>query len=483
MTAIYTPKFKPYAHQEEALRRLKGKQAFALLMEMRTGKSKTTLDDWGRLELEGKVDRLAIIAPGGVYRTWETACNEHLSDDLRQRAKISTWRSGAGATHKRELDFFLSPACEGPKIFLMNIEALSSVQAARDAIIAFLEGGSAMTAIDEVTCIKTPSAKRAKFVIDEIAPRSDYRRILSGLIAPKSPLDVYIPFEFLDRSILGFRSFFGFRARFAIMRPMVVGGRAIQTVVDFRDLDELQARIAPHSYRVRLEDCYDLPEKIYMRRDVTMTPEQERAYKEMRTYATTQLSTGEHVTATVVIAQIIRLHQILCGHAVDENGIEHELPENRTAALLEVLEEYDGKAIIWCSYDKDIHKVVDALRKVYGEDAAARFWGGNRSTRETEEQTFLQSPSCRFMVATPAAGGRGRTWTNASLTIYYSSTPDLEHRSQSEERTQGVGKAQASAYIDLMVPGTVEEKFIALLRKKINLSSTINGDNYREWLI
>lgn len=480
---LYTPKFKPYAHQAEALRALKGRKAFALLMEMRTGKSMTTLTDWGQLELDGEVDRLAVIAPGGVYKTWETACKDHLADDLSKRLTLFTWKSGAGAGYKRELAHFLSPACEGPKIFLINIEALSSVKAAREALIAFLEGGTVMTVIDEVTCIKNPTASRSEFVIKEVAPRSDYRRVLSGLIAPRSPLDVYVPFEFLDKSILGFRSFFGFRARFAVMRPMVVGGRAIQAVVDYRDLDELQARIAPHSFRVRLEDCYDLPPKIYMRRDVTLTPEQEKAYKEMRAYATTQLASGEHVTATVVIAQIIRLHQILCGHTVDENGTEHEIPENRTATLLEALEEYDGKAIVWCSYDKDIHKVTAALRKVYGEGAVARFWGGNRSVREEEERQFLTLPECRFMVATPAAGGRGRTWTNASLTIYYSSTPDLEHRSQSEERTQGVGKTQSSAYIDLMVPGTVEEKFIALLRKKINLSSVINGDNYREWLI
>jgi SNF2 family DNA or RNA helicase len=131
-------------------------------------------------------------------------------------------------------------------------------------------------------------------------------------------------------------------------------------------------------------------------------------------------------------------------------------------------------------YDKDDPRRrvdVDNLKHV------ARFWGGNRDTREDEERRFLNDPQCQYMVATAAAGGRGRTWTVADLVVYYSNTADLEHRSQSEERAQGVDKVNSVLYVDLIAPGTVDEKMLSTLRRKINMAAAITSDTWREWVI
>lgn len=479
MNRIYTPPYKPRTQQHAALDKCEGQEAFAFLMEMRTGKTKVTLDDWGRLELAGKCQDLAVIAPGGVYKTWQEACREHLSADLQQRARIFTWRSGSGA---KEIASFLLDMTR-PRVFLMNVEALSSVKAARAAMTVFLKARTAMLAIDEATIIKNPSAARTKFINRVLSPLADYRRILSGLLTPKGPLDLYAPFEFLDYRILNQRSYYGFRSRYSVMTTAYFGGRSIQQVVGYRNLEELQHLVAKASYRCTLADCYDLPPKVYMKREVPMTPEQARIYKELKTFATAALSATEHVTATVVIAQIIRLHQVLCGHTVDEMGTAHEIAENRTAALVELMSETEEKAIIWCSYDHDVRKVSAALGEEFGAESVARFWGGNRAEREQEESRFKTDPACRFMVATAAAGGRGRTWDIANLVVYYSNSYDLEHRSQSEERPQAVGKSNSVTYIDLLTPDTVDEVIIKALRAKISLATTIQGDDYRSWLI
>ncbi len=478
----YAPAFKPWAHQVEAMKRLEGQENFALLMAMRTGKTKTLLDDWGRLELAGEVQNLLVIAPGGVYKTWQGAAREHLSIDLNQRALVYCWKSGAGVKETRVLDYFIGIK-DRPRVLLINVEALSSVKKARETVTDFLDQGPCMVAVDESTVIKNPTSKRTKFINKEVGGRAKYRRILSGLPSPKSPLDLYSQFEFLDWGILGFKSFFAFRARYAVMQRQIFGGRHVQLVVGYKNIDELRAKIADHSYRVKLEDCYDLPPKIYSKREVQLTKEQTRLYAEMKLFATAKINETAHVTATIVIAQIMRLHQILCGHVADEMGKRHAIPEYRTRALLELLEEYDGKAIIWCSYDFDVRNVSEKLDKEYGSDVVAQFWGGNTSVREEEERRFLNDPDCRFMVATAAAGGRGRTWTVAGLVVYYSNTNDLEHRAQSEERAQGVGKNDSVQYIDLVAPGTVDEKIIHGLRNKIDMATAITGDTYKEWLI
>ena len=87
------------------------------------------------------------------------------------------------------------------------------------------------------------------------------------------------------------------------------------------------------------------------------------------------------------------------------------------------------------------------------------------------------------MVATPSAGGKGRTWDNADLVIYYSSDYNLENRDQSEMRVQGVEKKRGVEYVDLIVPGTVEMKILKALREKMDLAAAITGDNWKEWLI
>lgn len=485
----YKSKREPRVKQAEALERLKGREAFALLMAMRTGKTKVTLDDFGRLEHDKKVQDLLVIAPAGVYKTWVKAIDEDFSDDLIARMKLHVWESGSYGSNraKQELSKFL--AHTGPRVLLMNIEALSAVEMAKDTVKKFLDKRKVYVAIDESTSIKNPTAKRTKFINRNVGLRAAYRRILSGLPTPKSPLDLYSQFEFLDQRILGASNFYTFRARYAILRKMKFGGRDVPIVVGYQNIDDLTKRIAPHSFRVRLEDCYDLPPKMYAIREVPLTDEQKRIYRELKNFATSQLAAEKHVTATAVITQIIRMHQVLCGHTRDEQGTFHSIPERRTETLIDLLEEHDGKAIIWCSYDHDVQKVAEALQKNFRIEAepkksvVARFWGGNRATREEEEARFLKDPDCRFIVATAAAGGRGRMWAGANLVVYYSNTPDLEHRAQSEERAQTVGKTDSVLYVDLMVPGSVDEKYVHALRQKINMAATINGDNYREWLV
>lgn len=490
----YVPRHPPWQHQQQALNLMEDREAFALLMAMRTGKTKTLLDDWGRLEAQGECDDLLVVAPAGVYRTWETAAKDHLSPELLARTWVHTWEAKGTGTkaNQKKVDFLINNK-DRPRILLVNVEALSSVERARQVCIEFLGQRRSMLVIDESTTIKNPSAKRTKFINRQLKPRANWRRILSGLPTPKSPLDLFSQFEFLDPSILGFKSYYGFKARYAITRSMQFGGRMVPIVVGFRDLDELQEKTRRHSFRVQLEDCYDLPPKIYMKREVELTDEQTKLYKEIKEFATSQLSNGDHVTTTQVITQILRMHQVLCGHVGTEDGKFVEVPEKRTKALLDLLEEHEGKAIIWCSYDYDVRKVAAALedqdRRRHSPSTppsgsvVARFWGGNRSSREDEERRFLQDPGCRYMVATAAAGGRGRTWTVADLVVYYSNTADLEHRSQSEERAQGVDKAKSVAYVDLVAPGTVDEKMLKTLRAKINMAAAISGDAWKEWLV
>lgn len=482
----YLPKRQADADQAPALAKMRGKPAFALFMGMRVRKSKPIVDDFGELELKGKAKNILVIAPGGAYKTWSQVLDDDLSNDLRTRIKVHVWSASKAVGVKKALTAFLNDH-DSPRALLMNVEGLSRVGDARKTCLEFLSQGSNYVVLDESVIVKNNS-KQTKWINRFVAPKANYRRLLSGLPTPRSPLDLFYQFEFLDWNILGFRSYYVFRNHVAIMKQHWFGGRTVM-LIDKEAGDngyrpeaiaEFQKLIEPYSFRVQFTP--KVPTK-YSIHPVTMTPEQQKAYDEIKDFACTQLTSMDHVTATVVIAQMTRMHQVLCGHVVDENGHLHELPENKTQAVLDILKSYKGKAIIWCSYNYNVEKISRALKLEFGSNSTSRFWGGNLKSREEEERLFKSSPSCRFLISTPDAGGKGRTWDNADLSIYVSSRDNLDHRDQSEMRTMGKTKDRGVENIDIIVLGTIEEKILQALRAKINMSSAINGDNYRSWLI
>ena len=479
----YTSRHAPYSHQVEAEARLNGATSFALFLDMGTGKTKIILDEFQQecAKADGLHD-LLIVAPAGSYSNWVTEIEEHLDPRLRQAVKVAKWRSGHGKSI-RSVGELLDEI--GPRILIVNIEALSTVLVAKEAVIKFMKAGRTTAVIDESTSIKSPTARRTRFVTRFVGGLSKRRRILSGLPSPNSPLDLYSQFEFLDQRILG-PSYSVFRNRYAVMqrKPFGPGGRMIDVVTGFKNVPHLFETIRPHSFRKTKEECLDLPPKVYMPpREVELTPDQRRIYREIKEDATSRIEGEAHVTASLVITQMLRLHQVLCGHVTDEDGVEHEVKTNRLDELVEVLDQHSGKAVIWANYNHSIRSVAKRLREECGDNSVAIFYGGNAGTRLEDERRWKSDPECRFLVASQGAGSLGNTWVEADLVIYYSNDFSLEHRMQSEDRSHRSGQTKSVTYVDLVATGTVDEKIISALRNKINLSSQITGDDYKEWLI
>lgn len=492
----YSPRLPSWEHQHEALRRVAARpttpsdsDVFAWLLEMGTGKTKIVLDEWGTRVTAGDLDSLLVVAPAGSYRNWyvdkgddePSELRKHLAPELFARTVHTGWRSSGGVAQKRQLDAILRVR-DRPRVLVVNVEALSTVRAARDVCEQFLRSGRAMMVVDESTTIKSPTAERSK-IVRELGEHAVARRIVTGSVSPNSPLDLYAQFEFLDWRILGQRSFFAFRARYAVLQQANFGGRKVKVVVGYRNIEELNRRIAPYSYRVLKEACLDIPEKIYETREVELTTEQKKMYHDLRVDAVAEVDSAVFVSATMKITQLLRMHQVVCGHVVDEAGVIHDIAQKRDASLVELLREHTGKAIVWVPYTHTLQRLAELLEKEFGRRSVACFWGANRATRGDDETRFLTDPECRFMLSTPAAGGRGNTWIVATLVVYYANSHNLEHRIQSEDRAHRGGQKQSVTYVDLVARGTVDEKIIAALRKKIDVASAIAGDGYREWLV
>ncbi len=474
----YKFKTTPYAHQLKALEMSWNKEVFAYFMEMGTGKSKVLLDNMAMLYDKGKINGALIIAPKGVYKNWyDSEIPEHMVKHINK--KVVLWQALINQKQQDKLDTLFKPEVD-LHILLMNVEALSTKKGTAFAH-KFLVSHNTLIAVDESTTIKNPSAKRTKNIL-ALSKLSKYRRILTGSPVTKSPLDLYTQCVFLDECLLDYSSYYAFRTRYAVMRSANFGGRSVQIVVGYRNLDELAEKLKPFSHRVLKDDCLDLPKKTFMKRIVQLTPDQNKIYMQMKQTALAEMN-GKMITTATVLTQLMRLQQITCGHFKADDGTTQKIANNRIDELIDVLYEIEGKTVIWAHWQNDVRHIIEALVKEYGEGCCVDYYGLTpQNERQENIKKFQNNPKVRFFVGTPQTGGYGITLTAASNMIYYSNGYDLEKRQQSEARIDRIGQTKPMTYIDILAEDTVDEKIVKALRKKINIATQIMGEKLKAWI-
>ena len=475
----YKFKTKPYKHQLDALQDSWDKENFAYFMEMGTGKSKVLLDNAAMLYDKGKINGLLIIAPKGVYKNWyDSEIPTHLPDHIFK--KMVLWKTSDKSKKQQLLLNTLFETGSEFHILLMNVEAFSKGDGAAFAA-KFLSCHNTMIAIDESTTIKTPTSNRTKNIL-ALRQHAKYRRILTGSPVTKSPLDLFSQCEFLDPWLLGHTSYWTFKARYAVTRKIQVQGRQVEIVVGYRNLGELSEKIQPFSKRVLKDDCLDLPKKTFMKHVVEMTKEQKKVYKQMKEEAIAYLD-GKVLSSATVMTQLMRLHQITCGHFTPDDGEIKDLPCNRMTELMDILENVHGKAVIWSHYTHDVRRIIEEIKRVYGEDSVVDYFGQTTSEERSKNiKKFQNDDKCRFFVGTTHTGGYGITLTAASTMIYFSNGYDLEKRQQSEARIDRIGQTKPMTYIDIISEDTVDDRIVKALRSKINIANQIMGEDYKDWI-
>jgi len=453
-------------------------ETYAYFMEMGTGKTKVLIDNMSMLYDKGKINGALIVAPKGVVGTWY---NNELPSHLPNHIENVTilWQSNITKKQKEKLESLFEIE-ESLHILVMNVEAFSTEKGKAFAT-KFMNCHETLMAIDESTTIKTPTAKRTKNILN-LSKQAKYRRIMTGSPVTKNPLDLYSQCEFLSPWLLDFTSYYAFRNRYAEMKTLHMHGRQIQVVNGFKNLPELSDKLKPFSYRVLKEDCLDLPDKIFIKRHITLSPDQKKLYEQMKKEAIAILE-GKKSTTVNTLTQLMRLQQITCGHFTADDGTTKSIANNRITELMDVLEETEGKAIIWAHYQYDITNIIEAVSKKYGKESIVDYYGlTSQEKRQPNIKRFQDDPRCRFLVGTPSTGGYGITLTAANTVIYYSNGYDLEKRLQSEDRAHRIGQKKSVTYVDLICEETVDEKIVKALRKKINIASEVLGEELKSWI-
>ena len=474
----YKFKTKPYEHQLKALKKSHNKELFAYFMEMGTGKSKVLIDNVSMLYDKGKINGFLLVAPKGVYKNWfDSEIPTHMVDHVDK--KMVLWQANITKSQQQKLDTLFESG-EDLHILIMNVDAFSTSKGVEFAA-KFLRCHKTMMAIDESTTIKNPDAKRSKHICS-LGQYAKYKRILTGSPVTKSPLDLYKQCEFLGEGLLDFTSYYAFRTRYAILKTMNFGSHSAKVPVGYQNLQELSDKIAVFSDRVLKEDCLDLPDYTYQKRIIQLSKEQQKLYDQMKNVALAQMD-GKLMTTSTALVQLMRLQQITCGHFKADDGTLKIIKNERVTALMDILEEVEGKAIIWAHWRHDIDSIVKAIEKEY-PGSVMTYYGSTSTEDRAKAIKAIQDPNSkvRFLVGTPQTGGYGITLTEANVMIYYSNGYDLEKRTQSEARINRIGQKRKMTYIDIICEKTVDERIVKALRKKINIASEVMGEELKQWI-
>lgn len=472
-------KTKPMDHQLRAFSLARGKNAFGYLMEQGTGKSKTVMDDAADLYMEGSIDLLLITAPNGVHVQWvREQLPLHFPEVVPYKAAIYT--SSMSMRQKGEFEETLF-CPDVLRILAVNIESLSHKSGFQTVEKILSSGSKPMWILDESSRIKNPSSKRTRACIS-LSKYAKFRRILSGTPITKGVEDLYSQLCFLDEDILGHRSYYTFRNEYCVM-----GGFENKQVVDYKNVEKLTTRLEGHTFRATKEECLDLPPVLHTSREVPMTDEQKKLYNRLRDDFILALDSGEFQSVPLGITRLVRFQQILAGHVPnmdmteesDElNGQFSRIKTLRPQAILEVLEETEGKTIVWTKFRMDELILGEALEKAGVK--YKRYQANMTEEEKWKAKGDFETDSSKVLLASPRVAGIGLNLTAARNCIWYGLPLDMEIYKQANDRIDRMGQLHAMTNVHLSTAGTVDSKLYSLLKKKSFLADSVLDHNKNE---
>lgn len=478
----YQYKSTPYAHQGERFEATWDTPAYGLLWEQGCGKTKPTIDTAARLYEAGEIDALVVVAPNGVHRNWiSDELPAHLPERVSKDAFAIYLQTDKLSTkwHSKELADLLK--WRGLAIITVSYDGFTTKKG-KDYLGKFMRARRCIMVADESHYMKNPTAIRTKILM-AASKFASYRRILTGTPVAQGPFDVYEQVRFLDDTFWarkGFKDFYCFKTYFGhfVKKPFGPGGRMIDMLQGYRNLEELHDMLQDITHRLTKEDALDLPPKVYSKRYYDMTDEQVKAYGDLKEQLFTELHTGDLVEAPLAIVKLLRFQQVICGYAGTTDGQLVKLQRNpRLELLKEVVDQTPKAGIIWARFTEDVNQIMEMLG-----DTAVRYDGQTSADERAIAKARFQRGEVKWFVGNQAAGATGLTLTQAKTVIYYSNSFRLVDRLQSEDRAHRIGQDEAVNYIDIVCSDSVDERIVGALRSKLDIASTITGDDLKEWI-
>ena len=497
MTAAILADFKtdPYLHQLKEFETSSDMAARALLWQMRTGKTKVVIDTACHLFKERKIDAVVVIAPNGVHENWlrrelpihhwDTVEREHLAWRTKVAGTAMGKESGWVAKEDRECwrheheafwDKAKSMLTDRRLVwFSFNSESMTRADVRR-LIARIVRHRKILIVFDESHDFRTPGSKRTKMA-RALAKKCPFRRILTGTPVTNSPLHAYSQYELLQEGALGFGRYGDFKDRYSVYKMETTRkGQRYPKLDRYVNLDELQERMAPWSSVVLRSDCNDLPDLVRRTRQVELSDEQARLYRELHRQFILDVD-GVEVSIGENTSRLTKLQQVVSGFLIDEFKDVHTVPgpNPRLEALRDEVYLCPGKIIVWCRFREDMDRVASTLT-ADGHEVIQ--YHGRTSDEDKARARELFAPGAvndvKALVGYPTVG---LDLSAAAEIVWYSHTFDAIMREQADERATAMGGENVP--IADFSAGGVDDYILENVLNKVSIAEALAGEGMK----
>lgn len=449
----YRYKTKPFKHQHRALQRAIRQGHYGALWEPGTGKTKLVVDWASALFLGNKLKRLLIFAPFSVLGVWEDEFATHCP--VKYRIYVLDKKDTAPP---RDVKGALTVLVVGYDLGWRRDKLLLNKYKPQ------------MVIADESHKCKKPSARRARFL--RRFNRVPYRGILTGTPNPKSYVDLYAQWVFLNPKQFG-TNVDNFKDEY-----VRYGGYMKKQVRGYRNVHTLLRKVRTDAGVILKADCLDLPPVITQRVPVMLEPEAWVAYRKMAIELFLELKKGDISDAKNVAVKILRLQQITGGWIKSDEGNLHVVSRAKLRSAVERMEDVlnaDEGLVIFARFRPEVRALAQLGTKL-GVPTHMLIGGVGRAERDEARRKFQAQKGGRLFIAQIQTGGLGITLHSASEGLFYSVTYALDDFVQAQARLDRAGQtAERVRFQHLVATSTIDVDIYSALKIKQDLMSTIMG--------
>jgi SNF2 family DNA or RNA helicase len=444
--------YKPMDHQRTTAEFLTMNQRAFCFNEQGTGKTPSAIWAADFLMKQGIVRRAVVICPLSIMDSaWKS--------DIFSVAMHRSVGIAYGNADKRRKIIGLQP-----DFLIINYDGVEIV--ADDLAAA----GYDLFIVDEATHYKNAMSKRWKTLNKLIQPHT-WLWMMTGTPAAQSPVDAYGLAKLVNPKSVP-RAFGSFRDMVMLKMSQFrwePKPNAVETVF----------RVLQPAIRFTKEECLDLPDMVYVKRQVALTPMQKKYYERLKTQMIMEAS-GETVTSVNAAVNMNKLLQISCGAVYTDEGdtLEFDIG-HRYTVLREVIDESSQKVLVFVPFR---HTITILAEKLRADGIPTEVISGSVSAGERTDifKRFQTQSDPRVLVIQPQSAAHGVTLTAANTVVWWGPTSSLETYAQANARVHRSGQKHHCTVVQL-AGSPVEKRLYKLLDSKIDVHSKI-VDLYKDLL-
>lgn len=415
-----------------------------VLSEMGTGKTRAALYALDFLKREGLVKACLVVAPLSTLSTvWDREVFKYFN------------HMSVGVLHGTRalrLEILKQPH----DVYVINHDGVKTI------LPALMERKDIdCVIVDELAAFRNARTDRWK-ALSQLCGRP-YVWGLTGSPTPNEPADAYAQIKLLaPKNVPKFYKTF---------KEMTMTQVSTFRWIPRKDAMDTVYRAMQPGVRFKRDDCVELPPVTYDFREVALSSEQQRVYKEMMTKLRVAFAAGE-VTAANEGVLMSKLLQITTGFAYTRGKAPVELDHApRMDALMELLDEAEGKVIVFVDF---VHASQMIAKELVDAGYSVAQVSGETSKKERDRifAEFQSATNPRIIVAHPKCMSHGLTLTAASVIVWYSPTTSMETYEQACARITRPGQTRKQLIMHLT--GTpIESKLYKRLQQKASLQGAL----------